>query len=109
MTERIHKLEDAGAIRGYTVLVDPTVFGLGIAAPLGTSSAKNTSCIHLNVYIDKSDPHEAGKRRKLMTIYDVTTYGDSYPSCLSQDKREACNWLVNSEYLPKLKAPRHIV
>lgn len=32
VTERIHKLEDAGAIRGYSVLVDPKVFGLGIAA-----------------------------------------------------------------------------
>ncbi|RDV07731.1 Lrp/AsnC family transcriptional regulator [Sphingorhabdus pulchriflava] len=32
VTERIHKLEDAGAIRGYTLLVDPKVFGLGIAA-----------------------------------------------------------------------------
>lgn len=32
VTEQIHKLEDAGAIRGYTVLVDPKVFGLGIAA-----------------------------------------------------------------------------
>jgi Lrp/AsnC family transcriptional regulator, leucine-responsive regulatory protein len=32
VTERIHKLEDAGAIRGYAVLVDPKVFGLGIAA-----------------------------------------------------------------------------
>ncbi len=32
VTERIHKLEDAGAIRGYTVLVDPKVFGLDIAA-----------------------------------------------------------------------------
>ncbi|WP_082660299.1 Lrp/AsnC family transcriptional regulator [Sphingopyxis sp. H050] len=32
VTERIHKLEDAGAIRGYTVLVEPKVFGLGIAA-----------------------------------------------------------------------------
>lgn len=32
ITERIHKLEDAGAIRGYTIVVDPTVFGLGIAA-----------------------------------------------------------------------------
>jgi Lrp/AsnC family transcriptional regulator, leucine-responsive regulatory protein len=32
ITERIHKLEDAGAIRGYTVLVDPTVFGLGTSA-----------------------------------------------------------------------------
>jgi Lrp/AsnC family leucine-responsive transcriptional regulator len=32
VTERIHKLEDTGAIRGFTVLVDPTVFGLGIAA-----------------------------------------------------------------------------
>src|SRR3546814_13221094 len=32
VTERIHKLEDAGAIRGYTVLVDSKVFGLGIAA-----------------------------------------------------------------------------
>ncbi|NJS13715.1 MAG: Lrp/AsnC family transcriptional regulator [Sphingopyxis sp.] len=32
VTERIHKLEDAGAIRGYTVLVDPNVFGLGITA-----------------------------------------------------------------------------
>lgn len=32
VTERIHKLEDAGAIRGYTMLVDPKVFGLGIAA-----------------------------------------------------------------------------
>ena len=32
VTERIHKLEDAGAIQGYSVLVDPTVFGLGIAA-----------------------------------------------------------------------------
>jgi Lrp/AsnC family transcriptional regulator, leucine-responsive regulatory protein len=32
VTERIHKLEDAGAIRGYTVLVDTKVFGLGIAA-----------------------------------------------------------------------------
>jgi Lrp/AsnC family transcriptional regulator, leucine-responsive regulatory protein len=32
VTERIHKLEDAGAIRGYTVSVDTKVFGLGIAA-----------------------------------------------------------------------------
>lgn len=32
VTERIRKLEDAGAIRGYTIIVDPTVFGLGIAA-----------------------------------------------------------------------------
>jgi Lrp/AsnC family leucine-responsive transcriptional regulator len=32
VTDRIHKLEDAGAIRGYTVQVDPKVFGLGIAA-----------------------------------------------------------------------------
>ena len=32
VTERIRKLEDAGAIRGYTIAVDPKVFGLGIAA-----------------------------------------------------------------------------
>ena len=32
VTERIHKLQDAGAIRGYTIVVDPTAFGLGIAA-----------------------------------------------------------------------------
>ena len=32
VTERIHKLEDSGALRGYTVIVDPKVFGLGIAA-----------------------------------------------------------------------------
>ena len=32
VTERIHKLQDAGAIRGYTVVVDPKAFGLGIAA-----------------------------------------------------------------------------
>lgn len=32
VTERIHKLEDAGAIQGYTISVDPTVFGLRIAA-----------------------------------------------------------------------------
>ena len=32
VTERIHKLEDAGAIQGYSVLVDPKVFGLGITA-----------------------------------------------------------------------------
>nr|WP_294846439.1 Lrp/AsnC family transcriptional regulator [uncultured Sphingomonas sp.] len=32
VTERIHKLEDAGAIKGYSVLVDPKAFGLGIAA-----------------------------------------------------------------------------
>lgn len=32
VTERIHKLRDAGAIRGYTVVVDPKAFGLGIAA-----------------------------------------------------------------------------
>lgn len=32
VTERIHKLEDAGAIQGYSVLVDPKVFGLGVAA-----------------------------------------------------------------------------
>lgn len=32
VTERIHKLEDEGAIRGYTIAVDPGVFGLGIAA-----------------------------------------------------------------------------
>ena len=30
--ERIHKMEDAGAIRGYTVVVDPKVFGLGVIA-----------------------------------------------------------------------------
>jgi Lrp/AsnC family transcriptional regulator, leucine-responsive regulatory protein len=32
VTERILKLKDAGAIRGYSVLVDPTAFGLVIAA-----------------------------------------------------------------------------
>lgn len=32
VTERIHKLEDTGAIRGYTIVFDPTVFGLGIKA-----------------------------------------------------------------------------
>ncbi len=32
ITDRIHKLTDAGAIRGYTVAVDPKVFGLDIAA-----------------------------------------------------------------------------
>jgi Lrp/AsnC family leucine-responsive transcriptional regulator len=32
VTERIHKLEDSGALQGYTVIVDPKVFGLGIAA-----------------------------------------------------------------------------
>ena len=31
-TERIHKLEDVGAIRGYTIAVDPKAFGLGIVA-----------------------------------------------------------------------------
>jgi len=32
VTDRIHKLEDAGAIQGYTIAVDPKVFGLGIVA-----------------------------------------------------------------------------
>jgi Lrp/AsnC family leucine-responsive transcriptional regulator len=32
ITDRIHKLEDAGAIRGYTIVVDPKAFGLGINA-----------------------------------------------------------------------------
>ena len=32
ITELIHKLEDAGAIRGYPIVVDPKAFGLGIAA-----------------------------------------------------------------------------
>lgn len=32
VTERIHKLEDSGAIAGYTITVDPNAFGLGIAA-----------------------------------------------------------------------------
>ena len=30
--ERILKLNDAGAIQGFTVVVDPKIFGLGIAA-----------------------------------------------------------------------------
>lgn len=34
VTDRIHKLEDAGAIQGYTIAVDPNVFGLGIVAHL---------------------------------------------------------------------------
>ncbi len=32
VTERIHKLEDSGAITSYTISVDPNAFGLGIAA-----------------------------------------------------------------------------
>ncbi len=32
VTDRILKLKDAGAITGYTVLVDPKAFGLSIAA-----------------------------------------------------------------------------
>lgn len=32
ITERIHKLHDAGAIRNYTIAIDPKVFGLGITA-----------------------------------------------------------------------------
>jgi len=38
VTERIHKMEDAGAIRGYTITVDPKVFGLGIAAHVRISA-----------------------------------------------------------------------
>lgn len=30
VTDRIHKLEDAGAIQGYTIAVEPKVFGLAI-------------------------------------------------------------------------------
>jgi Lrp/AsnC family transcriptional regulator, leucine-responsive regulatory protein len=30
--ERIHKLEDCGAIAGYTILADPKAFGFGITA-----------------------------------------------------------------------------
>jgi Lrp/AsnC family transcriptional regulator, leucine-responsive regulatory protein len=32
ITARIEKLKDAGAIRGYTVVVDPGAFGLNVAA-----------------------------------------------------------------------------
>lgn len=32
VSERIKKMEDAGAIRGYTVVIDPTVFGLSVEA-----------------------------------------------------------------------------
>lgn len=32
VTDRILKLEDAGAILGYSVTIDPKVFGLGISA-----------------------------------------------------------------------------
>ena len=32
VTERIHKLEDSGAIAGYTINVDPNAFGLGVIA-----------------------------------------------------------------------------
>lgn len=32
VTERIHKLEDAGAISSYTTNINPTVFGLGVTA-----------------------------------------------------------------------------
>ena len=32
ISERILKLKDTGAIQGYTVVVDPKIFGLGIAA-----------------------------------------------------------------------------
>ena len=32
VSERIHKLEDAGAIQGYNLEIDPTVFGLNITA-----------------------------------------------------------------------------
>ena len=32
VTERIHKLEDCGAIAGYTIRVDPSAFDLGITA-----------------------------------------------------------------------------
>lgn len=38
ITDRIHKLTDAGAIRGYTVAVDPKVFGLDIAAHVKISA-----------------------------------------------------------------------
>jgi Lrp/AsnC family leucine-responsive transcriptional regulator len=32
ITDRVNKLKDAGAIRGYTVLFDPKAFGLSITA-----------------------------------------------------------------------------
>lgn len=38
ITDRIHKLTDAGAIQGYTVAVDPKVFGLDIAAHVKISA-----------------------------------------------------------------------
>lgn len=34
VTERIHKLQDCGAIAGYTIRVDPNAFGLSISAYL---------------------------------------------------------------------------
>jgi Lrp/AsnC family transcriptional regulator, leucine-responsive regulatory protein len=34
VTERILKMEDSGAIRGYSIIIDPKVFGLDVVAHL---------------------------------------------------------------------------
>lgn len=59
VTERIHKLEDTGAIRGYTIVFDPTVFGLGITAHVRVRAMPGESNRVAQMLIDTPEIVEA--------------------------------------------------
>ncbi len=61
VTDRILKLQDADAIRGYTVLIDPKVFGLGIVAHVRMRAMPGQVPKLAQMLIDASEVVEADR------------------------------------------------
>lgn len=59
VTERIHKLEDTGAIRGYTIIIDAAVFGLAICAHIRLRAMAGEAKRVAQMLIDASEIVEA--------------------------------------------------
>ena len=61
VTERINKLQDAGAIRGYTVTVDTKVFGLAIMAHVRMRAMPGQVSKLIQMLIDTPEVVEADR------------------------------------------------
>lgn len=61
VTERIRKLEDSGAIAGYTIAIDPEAFGLGIAAYMRLSAIPGEVARVTQLLVDAPEIVEADR------------------------------------------------
>jgi Lrp/AsnC family leucine-responsive transcriptional regulator len=91
---RLLKLEDAGAIRGYTIVIDPSVFGLGTSAYVRMSAMPGHARKLAQMIDDTPEVVEAHQvtgedcflaKVVVSDVHELKIVVDRFQSCSSSD------------------------